>query len=344
MEDIQVVKKASSNMNHLLVCFIPLVAASPVAQFFDGRYPSGGNQQLYFNQQPAINSYTTDIIKQTRTLSNSVQQTLRNLAANPASAVIVDRIIGDKDNVCLNSLEEGLNYIETATGLVENAGNDIKLLIKKVNSMKKLRDPAEVVGEVAAVLRILEPLVNKIAPSNPEACQASPEQGFGSLRSLAVVVADLAEDPSLDNLQVSPAGREELRKSANAIYAVTSFLTQLRQTFFRFQTICTADKQYNLQSISAIGDLINHLADLFGSLGGIKIGESTRKGKRFVEKVVGELAKIGPMDLGTLDCSRPGDFSLAAHTMDDISKLIKDVGVNNLQQQLGINLGFVFNA
>merc|ERR1719397_1382571 len=332
MEDIQVVKKASSNMNHLLVCFIPLVAASPVAQFFDGRYPSGGNQQLYFNQQPAINSYTTDIIKQTRTLSNSVQQTLRNLAANPASAVIVDRIIGDKDNVCLNSLEEGLNYIETATGLVENAGNDIKQLIKKVNSMKKLRDPAEVVGEVAAVLRILEPLVNKIAPSNPEVCQASPEQGFGSLRSLAVVVADLAEDPSLDNLQVSPAGREELRKSANAISAVTSFLTQLRQTFFRFQTICT------------VGELINHLADLFGSLGGIKTGESIRKGKRFVERVVGELAKIGPMDLGTLDCSRPGDFSLAAHTMDDISTLIKDVGVNNLQQQLGINLDFVFSA
>ena len=241
---------------------------------------------MYFNQQPAINSYTTDIIKQTRTLSNSVQQTLRNLAANPASAVIVDRIIGDKDNVCLNSLEEGLNYIETATGLVENAGNDIKQLIKKVNSMKKLRDPAEVVGEVAAVLRILEPLVNKIAPSNPEVCQASPEQGFGSLRSLAVVVADLAEDPSLDNLQVSPAGREELRKSANAISAVTSFLTRLRQTFFRFQTICTADKQYNLESISAIGDLINHLADLFGSLGGIKTGESIRKGKRFVERVV----------------------------------------------------------
>merc|ERR1719397_2003124 len=332
MEDIQVVKKASSNMNHLLVCFIPLVAASPVAQFFDGRYPSGGNQQYYFNQQPAINSYTTDIIKQTRTLSNSVQQTLRNLAANPASAVIVDRIIGDKDNVCLNSLEEGLKYIETATGLVENAGNDIKQLIKKVNSMKKLRDPAEVVGEVAAVLRILDPLVNKIAPSNPEVCQASPEQGFGSLRSLAVVVADLAEDPSLDNLQVSPAGRKELRKSANAISAVTSFLTQLRQTFFRFQTICT------------VGELINHLADLFGSLGGIKTGESIRKGKRFVERVVGELAKIGPMDLGTLDCSRPGDFSLAAHTMDDISTLIKDVGVNNLQQQLGINLDFVFSA
>ena len=279
-------KKASSNMKHLLVCLVPLVAASPVAQFFNGGYPSGGNQQYFYNQYPSVNSYTTDIIKQTRTLSNSVQQTLRNLAANPASAVIVDRIIGDKDNVCLNSLEEGLNYIETATGLVENAGNDIKQLIKKVNSMKKLRDPAEVVGEVAAVLRILDPLVNKIAPSNPEVCQASPEQGFGSLRSLAVVVADLAEDPSLDNLQVSPAGREELRKSANAISAVTSFLTQLRQTFFRFQTICTADKQYNLESISAVGELINHLADLFGSLGGIKTGESIRKGKRFVERVV----------------------------------------------------------
>ena len=270
-------------MEHLLVCFIPLVAASPVAQF--NGFPIGGNQH-YFNQHPSINSYSTDIIKQTRTLSNSVQQTLRNLAANPASAVIVDRIIQDKDNVCLNSLDEGLDYIETATGLVEKAGDDIKTLIKKVNSMKKLKDPSKVVREVAAVLRILEPLVHKIAPSNPEVCQASPDQGFGSLRSLAVLVADLAEDPSLNNLQVSPAGREQLRQSANAISAVTTFLSQLRQTFSRFQTICTADKQYNLEAISAIGELMDHLADLLGSIGGIKTGESIRKGKRFVQRIV----------------------------------------------------------
>ena len=45
-------------------------------------------------------------------------------------------------------------------------------------------------------------------------------------------------------------------------------------------------KQYNLEAVSAIGDLMVHLADLAGSLGGVKIGESIRKGKVFTERIV----------------------------------------------------------
>merc|ERR1719282_2331863 len=66
-----------------------------------------------FNQvQPRLNIGGGDIIAQTRALSNSVQATLRQLASDPASAVIVNRIINDKDNICLSSLEEGIAVIE----------------------------------------------------------------------------------------------------------------------------------------------------------------------------------------------------------------------------------------
>ena len=55
-----------------------------------------------------------------------------------------------------------------------------------------------------------------------------------------------------------------------------------------------------------------------------------------------ELSKIDPQDLGALDCSTPGDFSLATATLRDLATIIDDVGIENLQEQLGINLDFVF--
>ena len=236
-----------------------------------------------FSAQPRLNIGGGDIIAQTRALSNSVQATLRQLASDPASVVIVNRIINDKDNICLSSLEEGIAGIETSTQLVEAAGNDIKALITKVQSFQSLSSPPTVVREVGNILRILGPLINNIAPKNPIICQATSTQAFGSLRSLAVLVDELA---ATNQLSLSPAGRSQLKESANTISAVTTFLTQLRANFARFNQICTADKQYNIESINAVGDLMVNLADLFGSLGGVQTGENIRKGKAFVQKIV----------------------------------------------------------
>ena len=229
---------------------------------------------------------TTDIIMQTRILSNSVQQTLRDLAADPSSAVIVNKIIYDKDNVCLKDLDDALAYIETATSLVVVAGDDIKALVSEVKALGKLKEPATVVRKVAEIFEILEPLVNRIAPDNPVICDATPAEAFASLRSLSLTVAELAEDRSLDNLRVSEAGRAELRQSAAAISAVTTFITQLRDDFTRFEEVCTGDKQYNLDAINAVGSTLNHLADMAGSLGAVKTGESIRKGKVYAERIV----------------------------------------------------------
>merc|ERR1712142_1153932 len=282
------------------------------------------------NLNPANNLPTGDIIADTRTLSNKVQATLRRLAADPTSAVIVNRIINDKNNNCLKDLEEGIAGIETATKLLENAGDDIKTLIKKVESIKSLTDPATV-----------EPVVNKIAPESPVICTASPDEAFGSLRSLATLVDELAYTTKLG---LSVEGRRQLKDSASTISAVTTFLTQLRSTFSTFEEICTEDSEYNIMAIGAVGDLIVNLADLFGTLGGVEQGEQIRKGKEFVNKLVAQLNKIDDLGFGTTDCTRPGDFSVAASTIEDLATIIDEVGISKLQKELGINLSFVFSA
>merc|ERR1719209_1043172 len=134
----------SYNLIMILFCllgFIPLLAASPYSYRYPTNYGFGyptnygygyptnygyGYSTNTFQMKLRNYGRSTDIIAQTRSLADSVKSTLRSLAADPDSAVIIDKIIRDKDNVCLNSLEEGLAGIETATQLVENAGDDIK--------------------------------------------------------------------------------------------------------------------------------------------------------------------------------------------------------------------------
>merc|ERR1712130_42990 len=292
------------------------------------------------NLDPRNNLKTGDIIADTRALSNQVQTTLRQLASDPASAAIINRIINDKDNICLSNLEEGIAGIEAATKLLERAGGDIKTLIAKVKSVGALTDPATVVRAVADILRIVEPVVNKIAPENPSICAATPDQAFGSLRSLAALVDELSYT---NQLSLSLEGRRQLKDSASTISAVTTFLTQLRSTFTRFEQICTADRQYNIMAISAVGDLMVNLADMFGTLGGVKQGEKIRNGKEYVNEVVAQLNKIDNHGLGETDCTRPGDFSVAANTMEDLATIIDEVGIEQLEKQLGVDLSFVFN-
>ena len=223
-----------------------------------------------------------DIIAQTRSLADSVKNTLRQLAADPNSAVIVNKIINDKDNICINSLEEGIAAIEQATSLLERAGGDIKALIAKVETFVDLTEPSMVLRESAEILRILGPLVKNISPDSPVICQASPDQVSGSLRSLAQIVDELS---ITNQLVISFSGRAQLKESANTISAVTTFINQLGSTFSRLANTCTAHKQYNLDSISAMGDMMVNLADLFSSLGSFQTGENIRKGKAFVAKI-----------------------------------------------------------
>ena len=47
--------------------------------------------------------------------------------------------------------------------------------------------------------------------------------------------------------------------------------------------------------------------------------------------------------MGSFDCSTQGDLTTAAATMDDLATLIEDTGIENLQDQIGVDLSFAFD-
>ena len=130
----------------LLFSFIGLLSAGPQyhlpSTYYIGGYPTVYGAIQYASPVVRYLPYNADIITQSRSLADSVKTTLRQLAADPNSAVIVNRIINDKDNICLNSLEEGIASIETATSLLERARGDIKAIIAKVKTFVNLSDPS----------------------------------------------------------------------------------------------------------------------------------------------------------------------------------------------------------
>ena len=136
---------------------------------YPSQVPSFGNENaLSLNQ----NVYNGDIVADTRALSNQAQETLKELAAKPSTLAIVNSIINESDNICVKNLEEGIAGIESATQLLERNGNDINRLVAKLRSMGTLTDAASVVRDVAEIIRIAEPLSNKLPKGNDLDCVA----------------------------------------------------------------------------------------------------------------------------------------------------------------------------
>merc|ERR1711892_1293370 len=120
-----------------------------------------------FNQGylPALGLSVTrsggDIIQQTRTQADSLKKTLRYLASTTGPAEILNRIINDSNNVCLNSVEEAIEAVEASAKIVEDAAPEINQLTETVTAFEKLTDTTTVVREAAKVLRLLEILMPK---------------------------------------------------------------------------------------------------------------------------------------------------------------------------------------
>ena len=131
---------------------------------------SFGNRDAFLLNQ---NVYNGDIVADTVFLSNQAQKTLRDLAAKPSTLAIVNSIINDSDNICVENLEEGIASIESATQLLERNGNHINNLVAKLRSMGTLTDAASVVRDVAEIIRIAEPLANKLPNGTSLDCAAS---------------------------------------------------------------------------------------------------------------------------------------------------------------------------
>merc|ERR1712123_403626 len=123
----------------------------------------------------------------------------------------------------------------------------------------------------------------------------------------------VSEDSTLG---LSKVTKLELKISKEIVDSLTIFLGELRDTFADLRSHCTSHKGYNIRAIQAIGSMLEALADLFKNLGA---------NENFPESAV-----------GNLNCNSPGDFEATARMLEDLAKLIEEVGIDKLKSQLGV--------
>ena len=157
------------------------------------------------------------------------------MARNPRAAQILNRVFADKNNVCINSMDDAIETIEMSTKLVENAGSEIKELVEIIKVFEKSIDTTKAVRETANILRLLDTLIPKITPAT-STCGTSSADVFGSLQSLGVLVDELA---TKDDIYFSIQKKQSLKSSADIVFKVTNFLTQLKKSFSKFDRFCT---------------------------------------------------------------------------------------------------------
>jgi len=283
-----------------------------------------------YQSPPALTSGS--IVWQTRQLTEYVKQTLRQLAVDPLAYPYINKILSASE--CLTSVEDAIVSIDASVRLLEDAEPEVLRLIDTVEAMQSYTDTETIVRVSADIVRQLGILVPKLAPQNPKPCGSTPAVSFAVLELVAEVIGDISSD---QNIALTNAGRKELKTSAHVVNGIVNFIQQLGVTFNGFNKEgCVADKNTNSQAISAIGDMLLSLGDMFESFGGVKDAEDVRQKAAWVKEIVDAINKSSLVDVGTLDCNRPGDTSLAADTLDDIADLIAEVGIAKLAAQLGV--------
>lgn len=278
----------------------------------------------------------TGIVEQTRRQTDSLAAVLRNLAKVPGAAKYIDRVLEVSD--CVDNLEDAIEAIEAGTKLVENAEPELLKLVKTVENIKTEKDIVSVVRIAADILRQLEVLIPKIAPETPSICGTSPEATFAALRSVSVILEDVSKDLSLPLTLIT---RNDLKRSGTVVYAVTTFLKQLRTLFSDLKEACSPDKEYNLKAIAAIGDMLDNLSDLFGVVGGFTEAKEVKIRTEFTDNILAAINQIEDLGFGTLECNAPGSFKVAAETLEEVADLVAEIGIENLKTQLGIDLDFL---
>jgi len=298
----------------IVVGLFPLLSASPLFK------PEVG---LYSNQ---------DLGFQARTEANRLISTLRGIAQDPTSpASQTIQNVFNRDNICLNNIEEAVQAIQEGSSLVEASEGDLRTLSSRLESLTRLTDEAEVVREVASIFRALEPLITKISPAKNsiKICSGSPEAYISSLSAL---LEELSE-----NSEIQSQARGSLAQSAPVLNSVTTFISRLRSQNTDFQNVCSTDEESRNRGISAMGEILGSLADMAARLGNTRVAEEISKRKGIPDQIFRQLTEkdIG-LELG-LDCSAT-DLSGTAATLEDIANVIRDIGFDTLKSELGVDI------
>jgi len=271
------------------------------------------------------------IIEETRHQANAVKSTLKKLASHNKASQYMKKIFTAGE--CVHSLDEAIEAIESGTRIIEASGPQLRGLISTINRIGNPSDILEVTKSSADLLRKLEALMPNLIPSKLDVCGSSFDATFGTMESVGEILNKVSNDNSLE---LSKLTALQLKQSKVIVDSVNAFLEELRDIFTDLKTQCTSQQGYNIKSLKAINKMMERMAELFINLGEVDTAKEVREGASFTRKITAAIENFPESDFGSLDCNSPDNFETTARMLEDLVKLIQEIGLEKLQKQIGI--------
>jgi len=275
-----------------------------------------------------------NIIDRTRAQAEATKSTLRSLSKNPQATKYINRVIDSSK--CLDSLEDAIDGIDTASKLVYVNRNSILRLISTVENLENEKDTINLLESSGDIFRILDDLIPNLAEEPVNQCNASPIDTLKELGDIARLLNDVS---IARDLQLDPLTIEYLKESAEVVDEVTKFLQKTNRNLASFEKLCSKNKNYNVNVINTIGDIMDDMAVLFASLGSKDRAEEIRKKGKFVKESVDAFSDLYVVT--DLECGTNGSLKALADNLDDLAQIVKEVGIKKLSEELDINLDFL---
>merc|ERR1712083_338531 len=276
-----------------------------------------------------------NIIDWTIAQAEATKSTHQSLSENPQATKYIKRVIDSSK--CLDSIEDAIDGIDTASKLVYDNRNSILKLISTVEQLENEKDTIKLLESSGDIFRILDDLIPDLAEEPVDQCNASPIDTLKELGDIARLLNDVS---NARDLQLDPLTTEYLKES-KVVDEVTKFLRKTNRNLASFEKLCSKNKDYNVNVINSIGDVMDDMAELFASLGSKDRAEEIRKKGKFVKESVDAFSDLYVVT--DLECGTNGSLKALADNLDDLAQIVKEVGIKKLSEELDINLDFLSN-
>jgi len=300
---------------------------------------------------------SVDLISQVQSL-RTMTKTLEVLSVNPSVTTIMDKDIRDLNLQCITNMEEAVETVKSATDLMESITPDFQIIVDTLIGFNQLKNPEEILRESAVLLRQMKPLMKKTSTlKENDECPA--DGGLGSFSILARQMAKLSKSPGLSHFHAVKAFLEQsvpdLERSAEVVSAVSTFNSNLKSISEGTAGLCKGSFQYAEASMGAMGEMMDSTADFLSSMkhwyGKTQHSIQVVGRLRFAVTKLRQITKVLGTQFGALedemqDCSTTSsalDIFGSADTLEDLSNVVEDIGIDNLEKQFN-GISFDFNA
>merc|ERR1712106_99995 len=301
---------------------------------FPSTHPTQLQPSRSFEKHPVFVS-NGNLVEQTKAFVDSAKNLFEFLEHSEQAQLTFVAVFDSSD--CLGNVTDVIALMDEIVKLVEKNAPEIIYLEALIESLKNERDIDVLILASSKMLRALGHIMPALSNPSPKLCITNPEDSVRAFKSMSHAMIDIRNHREIE---VDETARQLLEFSSKVMYDTGKFLFKMNKSLKSFRHSCQNNQMKDVAVYNTIVDIMESLADLFNVLDMDDKSNAIKEQIEFVKRIVrpfNNLDSIANLDIA-LDCDfQSGSYEELAQTLDDLGSIIKDVGIETLAKDLGID-------